>query len=380
MRIGLVYDCVYPYTLGGVEHRNADIVRRLNDQDELTIYGFDYWRRDPSRKLTNCRYVSVGRARDVHASAGKRRIADSLAAAWGTFLALLFSRDEVWDITNIAVLPTIAAWLAARLRRRALVVTWQEFFGREWDNYLSPRLGYIARRLERFALDCSPLAIAASPQTRDRLLAAGFPPERLRYIPNGISTKVIEGVRPFAGSADLVFAGRLVAHRRVDLAIRALHYLRQSRQTATLWIIGDGPERFSLEALCRELNVSDVVTFHGFLPKDEEVFARMKACRVAVLPSAREGFGLTAVQAWACGLPVVVCDDAENATAGLVTDARLGSVVPAKTEPIADAASHWLDTTGDTAWRIAHAREHYDLDRMVAAVRTVYEEAIRRIP
>ena len=378
MRIGLVYDCVYPYTLGGVEHRNADIVRRLSATDDLALYGYEYWQRDPGRKLPNCRYISIGPARDVHAAGGKRTIADSLAAACGTFRALMTSRDDVWDITNIAVLPTLAAWLAAKLRRRALVVTWQEFFGPEWSIYLGPRLGPVARFLERLALTCSPLVIAASPQTRDRLIAAGFPSNRLRYIPNGIATKVIDEVLPSVDGADLVYAGRLAPHKRVDLAIRALALLRRTRPAATLSIIGEGSERRALEAFAAELNVSEAVTFHGFLEKDEEVFARMKACRVAVLPSAREGFGLTAVQAWACGLPVVVSDDAENATAGLVTDPRLGSVVNATVERIASAAGHWLESPGDAAWRIAHAREHYDLDRMVAAVRAVYAEAIPR--
>jgi glycosyltransferase involved in cell wall biosynthesis len=277
------------------------------------------------------------------------------------------------------VLPVIAAWLAAKLKRRALVVTWQEFFGPEWDNYLGRRLGPFARRLERLALSCSPIAIAGSPQTRDRLLAAGFPNERLRYIPNGIATKEIEQATPFPGGADLVYAGRLTPHKRVDLGIRALQVIRAMRPHTTMWIIGDGPERSSLQNLVDEMKLNDAVTFHGFLPDDGDVFSRLKSCRVAVLPSAREGFGLTAVQAWACGLPVVVCDDVENATAGLVTDARLGSVVPAKVATIASATLQWLTEPGDTAFRIAHARENYDLDAMVAAVRAVYEEAFARL-
>lgn len=372
MRIGLVYDCVYPFTLGGVEHRNAEIARALDDP--VTIYGFNYWQCDPARMIRNVRYVSLGAARNLHAG-GKRKIADSLATTVGTLRALLSSKDDVWDIANIAILPVIAAWCAAALKRRSLVVTWHEYFGDTWNDYLGPRLGPIARRFEQLALACSPLVIAVSPQTRDRLLAAGYSADRMRYIPNGINVRAIEAVAPGVGS-DLVYAGRLASHKRVDLALRALAELRKTKPV-TLAIIGDGPERSSLEGLSRELKLEHAVTFHGFLPKDDDVISIMKASRLAILPSAREGFGLAAVQAWACGLPVIVCDDADNATAGLVTDPRLGTVVPARVEPIAEACAKWLNEPGGSAFRIEHAREHYSLERMISAVRAVYEEAFR---
>jgi glycosyltransferase involved in cell wall biosynthesis len=374
MRIGLVYDCVYPFTLGGVEHRNAQLAVHLAN---VTLYGLEYWKRDPARKLPAVGYASVGTARDLHAS-GKRRIADSLATALGTLRALLSSKCDVWDVANIAVLPVIAARVAATLRGKALVVTWHEFFGDEWLNYLGPRLGPLARWLERLALRCSPLAIAVSPQTRDRLLAFGYPQGRLRYIPNGIDVEAIAAVAPGTVAPGspmrIVFAGRLAPHKRVELALRAIARLKESHDVS-FHIVGEGPERASLAALTCDLNLQDCVTFHGFLPNDSDVFAVMKASRVALLPSAREGFGLAAVQAWACGLPVVVCDDPENATAGLLTDPRLGSVVPAAPEALAAACAKWLNDPGDAAIRTAHAREHYGLERMIAAVRAVYVEA-----
>jgi glycosyltransferase involved in cell wall biosynthesis len=315
----------------------------------------------------------------VHRAGGRRQIGDALAAAGGTLRALLQSNDEIWDITAIAMLPVLAAALAARLRRKALVVTWQEFFGPEWLNYLGPRLGPIAQRLERMALAVSPIAIVTSPQTRNRILAAGFPAERLRYIPNGIATAVIDTVMPHPRASDFITVGRLVPHKRVDLAIRALALLRQEYPTATLAIVGDGPDRAMLEALTRELDLTGAVTFHGFLPTDEEVFAHMKASRVALLPSAREGFGLAAVQAWACGKPVIVCNDAENATAGLVTDPRLGSVVSPAADAIAAAAARWWTEPDQAAYRIAHVKSKYEMEQMMAAVRDVYREAIDRL-
>lgn len=379
VRVGLVYDAVYPFTLGGVEHRNHELARRLAPAHPVRVYGFDYWAKEPHRRLAGCEYVSVGAARPVHGPDGKRRTKDALAAMLGTLRALLVSRDDVWDVANIPYFPVFAAWLAARLRGRRLVVTWHEFWGDHWAEYLGRRRGMLAKWVERLALACTDAAIAVSPLTRDRLRRAGFPANRLRYVPNGTDVAAIAAVPPHPGpGAEFVYAGRLTPHKRVDLAIRALAVVRRERPGATLWVIGDGPDRGRLEALAADLGLADAVRFWGFLPADADVFARIKACRVAVLPSAREGFGLAAVQAWACGRPVVVCDDPDNATAGLVTDPRLGRVVPAAAEAIAGAAAELLAADGDADWRAAHAREHYDLDRMAAAVLAVYREAAGR--
>jgi len=121
------------------------------------------------------------------------------------------------------------------------------------------------------------------------------------------------------------------------------------------------------------------VRFFGFVEDEATVLAALKACRVAVLPSAREGFGLTAVQAWACGLPTVVCDDPENATKSLLVDERLGRVVPPTDERIAGAMAELLEKAdADRAWRADHAREKYDLGPATEAVRAVYAETLRR--
>jgi L-malate glycosyltransferase len=380
MRIGLVYDLIYPYTLGGVEHRNALIARRLATADRVTLYGLDYVRRDPSQRLQNVAYASVGPERPLHDARGKRSIIDSIRTALGTLNALARSNDDVWDIANIAVLPVFSAALLARLKRRGLVVTWHEFFGPEWHNYLGPRLGRVAQWLERLAVRVSPRIIAVSPTTAKRIAATGYPAERLHLIPNGVDTKSIAAATAKPDSiADFIYAGRLIAHKRVHLAIEALALLNRRRTGSPLKlsIVGDGQERAKLERLAVDLGQTASVTFHGFLPTDETVFAALKSARVAVLPSAREGFGLTAVQAWAAGIPVVVCDDAENATAKLVTDSRLGRVVPASPDAIADAMLAERGNADAAAWRAAHADACYSLEAMIDAVRIIYDIAER---
>ena len=100
-------------------------------------------------------------------------------------------------------------------------------------------------------------------------------------------------------------------------------------------IIGDGPERRSLETLSHELGLDDIVTFKGFLPGDDSVIAAMKSSEVFVLPSSREGFGIVAIEAMACGLPVVTVNHPQNAAQDLVLDGKTGYVTGLSPEQLA---------------------------------------------
>ncbi|WP_234394461.1 glycosyltransferase [Thermococcus piezophilus] len=91
-------------------------------------------------------------------------------------------------------------------------------------------------------------------------------------------------------------------------------------------VVGDGPERERLMMMAKALNLKKNVVFTGFLPY-ERVIALMKASKVFVLPSRREGFGMVVLEAMASGLPVVTLNTPMNAARFLVENGRGGVVV-----------------------------------------------------
>jgi glycosyltransferase involved in cell wall biosynthesis len=380
LKAALVYDAVYPYTLGGVEHRNHTLARLWASRVAVTFLGFEYWSADAGKTLPECRYVAIGPARPLHNADGKRRLTDALAAAVGTARALWQSDADVWEVSNIPYFPVIAARLVALLRRRPLIVTWYEYFGDHWETYLGSRAkGRLARWVEWVTLRCTPRAIVISPLTRDRMVAAGFPAGRVTLIPAGVDADGIAALEPDPDRpADLVYAGRLTPHKRVDLALRAFARLRTRHPGLTFRVIGDGPARAGLEKLADDLGVAEGVTFDGFLPDEADVFRRIKAARVAVLPSEREGFGLVLAQAWACGLPGVVCRGPENAMATLVTDPLLGRVTDPDPESVATGCEELLTDPDRRADRTAYARDRYDLKRVADLVAEELESVTQR--
>ncbi len=89
--------------------------------------------------------------------------------------------------------------------------------------------------------------------------------------------------------------------KRVDDVIKVFAKV-QSKIPAKLLLVGDGPERNNMEMLCRELNVCDHVRFLGKLEAVEEV---LSVADLFIMPSEKESFGLAALEAMACEVPVI---------------------------------------------------------------------------
>jgi glycosyltransferase involved in cell wall biosynthesis len=102
----------------------------------------------------------------------------------------------------------------------------------------------------------------------------------------------------------LVFVGRLVSIKGADVAIRALRRLHDQGIEQTLTICGDGPEMPSLRKLVAKYGLDHFVYFEGWT-EPEELVKHYSGAEVALVPSRYEPFGIVALEAIACGCPVV---------------------------------------------------------------------------
>jgi glycogen synthase len=119
--------------------------------------------------------------------------------------------------------------------------------------------------------------------------------------------------RPLNGivrDRDLIFVGRLVSDKGVDVLLRAMHILASESDELrpNLTIVGDGPERSGLQGLAHQLDIASQVTFAGKLA-GADLVALLHRHRVLVVPSIwPEPFGLVALEGAACGCFVVGSD------------------------------------------------------------------------
>jgi len=107
------------------------------------------------------------------------------------------------------------------------------------------------------------------------------------------------------GKPALVAVGRMMAQKGFDLLLPAIALIRGRHPDLHLTIFGDGPDRGALEAQRAKLGLEDIVTFAGFT---KQVLPNVRAADRFVLSSRYEGFPNAALEALACGTPVVLTD------------------------------------------------------------------------
>jgi glycosyltransferase involved in cell wall biosynthesis len=150
---------------------------------------------------------------------------------------------------------------------------------------------------------------AISESTRDDLVARGVAPERITVIHPGVDSVVFapDPTVPRADRPTFVYVGRLRRYKGVEHTIRALALARARRSDLTLLIAGGGEDRPRLEALSASLGLGDAVRFLGRVSEDEKR-RLFQTAWANLLPSPKEGWGITNVEAAACGTPSVVSD------------------------------------------------------------------------
>lgn len=147
-----------------------------------------------------------------------------------------------------------------------------------------------------------------SPSTRKDLTARGIEPERISVILCGLDHERFHhaDLERFE-QPTVVHLGRLRKYKGVEIALRAVRIARERLPNLRFVIIGDGPYRETLERKTVDLGLEDTVEFKGYIELDELVDFLNRA-HILVNPSPKEGWGLTVVEANACGMPVIASD------------------------------------------------------------------------
>ena len=149
-----------------------------------------------------------------------------------------------------------------------------------------------------------------SGSTRDDLVARGFRQESIRVIYPGVDTDTLTpdpGRRTARGPAFL-YVGRLKRYKALDTAVRAVALLRRGAcPEARLLVAGVGDDRPRLESLVAAEGAGEAVEFLGFVSEERKLELYREAWAV-VFPSPKEGWGITNMEAAACGTPAVASD------------------------------------------------------------------------
>ncbi len=150
---------------------------------------------------------------------------------------------------------------------------------------------------------------AISDSTKDDLVARGIPAERIAVVYPGVDTGYYtpEPGTPRFDPPRFVYIGRLKRYKGVDILIDALALARRERPDLTIDIAGSGDDRPRLEAIARARGLADCVRFLGFVD-DATKLSLLRRAVANVFPSPKEGWGITVMEAAACGTPSLASD------------------------------------------------------------------------
>jgi glycosyltransferase involved in cell wall biosynthesis len=364
MRICLVYDCLFPYTVGGGERWYRSLAERLAGAGhDVTYLTLRQWERGERGEVPGVRVVPVGPRMRLYAEGGRRRVLPPLVFGAGVLWHLL-RHGRRYDVVHTSSFPYFSLLAAAAARPLAgfqLVVDWFEVWSEAyWREYLGSVGGRVGNAVQTACLRVPQRAFCFSRLHARRLEEGGLRGE----------VTVLRGM--YGGSPDpdppvdaedlIVFAGRHIPEKGVPALIPALAKARERLPALRAIVYGDGPDREEVLRLRAAHGLDGVVDVPGFATPAEVERALSRALCM-VLPSRREGYGMVVIEAAREGTPSVVVDGPDNAAVELIAEGENGFVAASPAPDDLAAAILRVHAAGadlrrsTAAWFSGHASE-----------------------
>jgi glycosyltransferase involved in cell wall biosynthesis len=291
MRIALCTETLYP--VYGVEKRCVEMARRLPEHGyDVTVYTSTPAGYFPGLEINQVSKPTIVRP-------PKRNYATCINYWYSLFRNLLKDKYDIIDANgHLSLLPCS---LAGMLKGKPVVATIHDLYLSDWGTMgfgftgLPFELASAKTRFRRI--------ITLNSSLKSKMVEIlKMRKDRIEIIPSGIDVDYINKIKPSKKNKTVLYAGRLVPQKKVDILLKAFAL---SGVDAELKIIGEGKEYKRLVNLSKSLGIRDKVQFTGQLKRHEDVIKEMKKASLFVLPSRRECFGITILEAMCSGTAVV---------------------------------------------------------------------------
>lgn len=219
-------------------------------------------------------------------------------------MSTLLREDFDVVVENMTPYPTLSV-LLAKAFSVPIVAVQHEFYDRSCFETYDPLTALIQLTVQNVLRIVRYNAIVVPTQhVMEQLIAYGVPAGRVHTVPNGVDAAKYQIDATERDERSLLTVGRVSKRKNQSTVIRAFAHVRQDFPDLQLAVVGTGPNQARLEQLADELDVSDSITFHGFVSEDEKV-RLMNEATVFCYSSRQEGFGIVLLEAMAAGLPVI---------------------------------------------------------------------------
>jgi glycosyltransferase involved in cell wall biosynthesis len=308
--LAFVADRCSPFYMGGYESHLYQLARSLAGQHRVTVFTST-----PRSQIARAdfRMVRIAPRLSYTRKRGGHDLLQS--SAFGLFAFVGLPRLNRFDLVDILGIPYVHL-PGLRLRRQFFgfpmaVTVWEA-----WTKYsfhrgrLSGVSSRAFRLLVQLAVAGDHLIITGSTRTRSALHASwGVPMDRLAVVSPAVDFNKVGPIQRVPRPIDVLFVGRLDWFKRVSDILKACARISRLYTHFSVVIAGDGPELPTLRKVAYDLGLVGRAALVGRV-EEAEKFRLMKASKVFVMPSEREGFSIATLEAMACGaVPIVAVPD-----------------------------------------------------------------------
>lgn len=346
MRICLVYDCLYPWTVGGAERWMRALAEDLAaGGHDVTYLTRRQWSGDEDApRIPGVRVIAVSPEAELYGPGGARHTGPPVRFGLGV-LRHLWRHGHEYDVVHTSLSPffsVLGAGVAlrrprTRRRRVPLFVDWFEVWTRaycvEYYGRLTGDIGWFVQHL--CALTPQHAFVYNQIHSR-RLVAEGLRGDTTLI--GGLYTgTTVPQPTPAQDPPLVVFAGRHIPEKGVLSIPPAIAKARERVPELRALIVGDGSQRPELLAEIERLGLGAAIDAPGFVDRDV-LDAALARAACLLLPSSREGYGMVVIEAASTGTPSVVVAGEDNAAVELISAGENGFVAPSRSaEDLADA-------------------------------------------
>jgi glycosyltransferase involved in cell wall biosynthesis len=364
MRICMVYDCLFPWTVGGAERWTRNVAEALAaDGHEITYLTRLQWGPENAPDLPGIRVIAVSPAEELYGADGARTIGQALRFGRGV-LGHLVRHRGAYDVVHVSASPyfgLLATGLARRLGGYRIACDWHEVWSDSyWREYLGGLRGRVAQLVQRVAIRVPQEAFCFSAMHAQRLRDEGLRGEPT--VLRGEWSGSLERPTPRPAEPLVVFAGRMIPEKHAPDVVAAVVAARRQVPGLRAVLFGAGPDFEAVGAAIAAHGAQAFIEAPGFV-EEARVQDTLARATCLLLPSTREGYGMIVIEAAAAGVPSVLVAAPDNASVEHIEEGVNGFVAPELT-PAALAAGviaafaggpELRERTAD--WFAAHAQE-----------------------
>jgi glycosyltransferase involved in cell wall biosynthesis len=373
MKIAFVYDTIYPYVKGGVEKRVWELAVRLSRRGhEVHLFGMKFWDGEDILIREGICLHGVCPAHNLY-SGGRRSLRQPFYFSISLIVPLIREKSDIIDCQMFPYFSCISAGFVSKIRKIPLTITWIEVWGDYWYEYIGKK-GFFGKLAEQYIAGFSCPTIAISHFTAHRFRTKHHRPIDA-VIPTGIDIGKINTITPSVEPSDVIFVGRLIKEKNADLLVNAVAIVLREFPGLRALFVGEGPEEKKIQDIIKQKNLEDTIRFHKFYENHDDLIAAFKSSKIFVLPSTREGFGISALEALACGLPVVTIDHPANAIRDLI-DVNNGFLCSLSEEDLADTICLALRHRKEMRTSCIRSAVSFDWERVTSDIETFYQSVI----